>query len=99
MWMPSFVEQEEFAWVVVLWPIEGLLKWDFYTLISITSLDKEEKPIFVLACTMDRIIFHGRVSTICIKIPRLVLNNTLMFGLPWSLLETKHIFSGSSAFK
>jgi hypothetical protein len=32
MWMPTSMEGEEVAWVVVLWPIEGLLKWDFSTL-------------------------------------------------------------------
>jgi hypothetical protein len=52
MWMPASVEGEEVAWVVVLWPVEGLLKWDFSTPVAITSLEEEEPPIVVLADTM-----------------------------------------------
>jgi hypothetical protein len=52
MWMPASGEGEEVAWVVVSWDVEGLLKWDFSTHVSIASLEEEEPPIVVLAYPM-----------------------------------------------
>jgi len=52
MWMHGYMEGGEFSWVDVLWHVEGLLKWDFSTPISITSLEEEEPPIVVLAYPM-----------------------------------------------
>jgi hypothetical protein len=36
----------------LLWVVEGLLKWDFSTLVAITGLEEEEPPIVVLAYPM-----------------------------------------------
>ena len=52
MWMSTSVEGGEVSWVVLLWPIEGLLKWDFSTPIAITSLEEEEPSIVVLEDSM-----------------------------------------------
>jgi hypothetical protein len=52
MWILTSMEEEEFVWEVVSWPIEGLLKWYFSTPIAITGLEEEGVPIFALECTM-----------------------------------------------
>jgi hypothetical protein len=36
----------------VLWVVEGLLKWDFSTSISIIGLEEEKPPMVVLENTM-----------------------------------------------
>jgi hypothetical protein len=41
-----------FAWKVVLWHVEGLLKWDFSTLFVVIGSEEEEPPMVVLANTM-----------------------------------------------
>jgi hypothetical protein len=52
MWMHASGEGEEVAWVLVLWPIEVLLKWDFSTLVVITGLEEEGPPMVLLEYTM-----------------------------------------------
>jgi hypothetical protein len=38
--------------VVVLWPVEGLLKWNFSTLVFKNGLEEEYPSMIVLADTM-----------------------------------------------
>jgi hypothetical protein len=52
MWFPASREGGEVTWVVVSWVVEGLLKWDFSTLVFIASLEEEEPPIVVLEYPM-----------------------------------------------
>jgi hypothetical protein len=53
MWMSTSVEGGEVSWVVLLWPVEGLLKWDLCTPNFRTGLEGEETPMVVLEDTMD----------------------------------------------
>jgi hypothetical protein len=52
VWMHESMEGGEVSWVVVLWLIEGLLKWDFSTPVSINGLEEEEPPMVVLEDTI-----------------------------------------------
>jgi hypothetical protein len=54
VWMPTSVEWEEVAWVVVLWPLEGFLKLDLSTPIYRTGLEGEDPSMVVLEDTMDK---------------------------------------------
>jgi hypothetical protein len=64
MWIFESREGEGVGWLVVSWAVEGLLKWDFSTPISITSLEEEEPPLLCWHTPWLRIILHGRVSPI-----------------------------------
>lgn len=46
MWMATFVEREEVVWLVTLWLVEGLQKWDFSTHVAKPNL-LEDDPSMV----------------------------------------------------
>jgi hypothetical protein len=64
MWMPSYGEGEEVAWVVMSWVVEGLLKWGFSTHVAIIGLEEEDHPLLCWHTPWLRSILHGRIIPI-----------------------------------